>query len=445
MSANIISPPRPATYTLSRAARELGLKRSEFDLALHLGHIRTVPDEGGGGARRVERAELDRLRQRHDFPESLRERVQVVGTTEGAALMEIPAGRFTRLARLGLLVPVRWYLNRYRAVVWLHLADDLRNFTLAPENAHLLKGRTPETLRGQLEAGVDLRARNWRGRQLGFLLRHAEEPWARAGAVAAFLSPVEIADIVKDPHERSYVNRFRPTPLGQGLPGSAAAQLAERITNAQDADEIDWLRGELARVLEEARSATPAPRPAARRVAPSVRAAARPIPPLARTVTRDMEPGVPPGMMITGARRRDDEPAVGTPESVGEPMAEPCAVDSAPVVRTSELPDEPAPGKPAPKAGPAPATDGEQELTVAEPDARQPLGESEGHAGPVFGAPWPEDGAAGRVFAWDRAPVVRQAGPPARRDRRPERAAPAPANRGLRGWLRRRAPRPERS
>ncbi|OIK06782.1 hypothetical protein BIV23_06765 [Streptomyces monashensis] len=406
----------------------------------------------------MERADLDRLRERSDFPETLRERVQVVGTTEGAALMKIPVGRFTRLARLGLLVPVRWYVNRYRAVVWLYLADDLRHFTLCPENAHLLKGRTPETLRGQLEAGVDLRARNWRGRHLGFLLRQAEGPWARAGAVAAFLAPVEIADVVKDPYERSYVNRFRPTPPGHGLPGSAAAQLAERITTAQDADEIEWLRGELAHVLVEARNVTPAPRPATRRAAPSVRAAARPIPPLARTVTRHAESAAPTGMMIMGVPGRDEETAVGASQAASEPVAGPRSVDGASGVQTSEPQGEAGVGKPDPSAGPVPAAPdeqrkpaaraatpgGEQLAAVAEPDARPTPGESEGHDGPVFGAPWPEDGAAGRAFAWHHVPTVRQAGPPARRDRRPERAAAAPASRGLRGWLRHRGPRPER-
>ncbi|MFI6358108.1 DUF6397 family protein [Streptomyces sp. NPDC050743] len=32
-------------------------------------------------------------------------------------------------------------------------------------------------MRGQLETGVDLRARNWRGRRLGFLLRSGPAPW----------------------------------------------------------------------------------------------------------------------------------------------------------------------------------------------------------------------------------------------------------------------------
>lgn len=289
MSANTFDAPRRDTCAPSRAARELGLKRAELDLAVQLGRIRTVPDEGGGGGRRVEHMEIDRLRAQDGFPESLKERVWVVGTAEGAALLDIPVGRFTRLARLGLLVPVAFYLNRYRTVVWLYLAEELRQFVSVPENARLLKGRTPETLRGQLAAGVDLRARNWRGRHMGFLLRQAEDPWARAGAVAAFLAPVEIADVVKDPYERAHLNRFRPAPPGHGVPGSASAQVAERLMTARDADEIGWLRSDLARLIEEARSTAPAPRPGVRRVEPPFRMVAQPIPPMARTVTGPRE------------------------------------------------------------------------------------------------------------------------------------------------------------
>ncbi len=141
----------------SRAARELGLKRGEFDLGVRLGCIRTLPDEGGGGSR-VARAEIDRVRSETGFPEALRERVKAVGTAEGAALMGVSAARFTRFARLGLITPVKWYLNRYRAVVWLYLAEELRQFAASEDNAPLLSGRTPEGLRDQLDAGVDLRA-----------------------------------------------------------------------------------------------------------------------------------------------------------------------------------------------------------------------------------------------------------------------------------------------
>jgi hypothetical protein len=392
MSANTFSPPRPATCTPSHAARELGLKRGEFDLAVHLGHIRTVPDEGGGGGRRVERAEIDRVRAQEGYPDTLHERVRVVGTAEGAALMEIPAGRFTRLARLGLLVPVKWYLNRYRAVVWLYLAEDLRNFASDAENAHLLKGRTPENLRGQLETGVDLRARNWRGRRLGFLLRQAEEPWVRAGAVAAFLSPVEIADLVRDPYERACLNRFRPAPPGQGTPGSPAAHLAERITIAQDADEIEWLRSELAHVLAEARALSPAPRPAARRTAPTMRAVARPIPPMARTVTGPMEPTAP------APSKPGEEPTV------------------------ARAPERPLLGPPGP-------------VTVV----------SGANGGPLPGAPEPEDEPVVRAFEWHGTPALPAGAPSSARQghRRPEQARPC-TNRGLRAWLRRRSSRPAR-
>ncbi|KAB1145285.1 hypothetical protein F7R91_19090 [Streptomyces luteolifulvus] len=261
MSGNTITAPHRLSYAPSRAARELELKRSEFDLAVHLGHIRTVPDEGGGG-RRVARSEIDRLSCADRFPESLRERVKVMGTTEGAALMKVPAGRFTRLARLGLVVPVKFYLNRYRAVVWLYLAEELRQFAADQKNASLLKGRTPEGMRDLLEAGLDLRPRNWRGRHLGFLLRQAGDPWECAGAVAAFLDPIQIADIATDPYERSYLNRFRPGPPAHGALGSPAAHLAERIMTAGDPDEIGWLRADLAQALEEARDHRPAPRPA---------------------------------------------------------------------------------------------------------------------------------------------------------------------------------------
>ncbi|UFR06000.1 DUF6397 family protein [Streptomyces sp. Go40/10] len=337
MSASTFDPSRPSTCTPSRAARELGLRRSEFDLAVHLGRIRTVPDEGGGGGRRVERAEIDRLRAQDGFAESLRERVQVVGTAQGAALMGIPAGRFSRLARLGLLVPVMFHLNRYRAVVWLYLAEELRQFAAAAENAHLLKGRTPETLRSQLEAGVDLRARNWRGRHLGFLLRQAEDPWARAGAVAALLAPVEVADIVDDPYERAYLNRFRPAPPGHGVPGSPAAHLAAQIMTAQDADEIGWLRSDLARLVKEAREVSPAPRPPAHRVPLAIRTPARPIPPMARTVTGLLEepPVSRPSGRHPGPAVRPSETRLRPPEFVTRPVVRP--------VPRQHVPAQPAP------------------------------------------------------------------------------------------------------
>ncbi|MFD6285878.1 DUF6397 family protein [Streptomyces sp. NPDC060205] len=251
-----------STLAQSRAARELGLKRGEFDLAVRLGRIRTVPDEGGGG-HRVTREEIDRVQAEDGFPETLRERVKAVGTSEGAALMGVTTARFTRFARLGLVVPVKFYLNRYRAVVWLYLAEELRQFADDKKHAPLLNGRVPETLRAQLETGLDLRARNWRGRHLGFLLRQNEDPWARAAVVASLLDPVQVAEIVPDPYERAYMDRYRPEQTTHGAPDSPAALITARIMTATDPDEISWLRADLANGLEEARDRRAAPRPTA--------------------------------------------------------------------------------------------------------------------------------------------------------------------------------------
>ncbi|MEU0739884.1 DUF6397 family protein [Streptomyces sp. NPDC006134] len=252
---------RATSVTLSRAARELGLKRSELEIAVRLGRVRTLPD-GAGGGRRVPCPEIERLRGEDGFPHSLRESVSVVGTAQGAALMGVAKARFTRLARLGVLVPVKFYLNRYRAVVWLYLAGELRQFAADERNAPLLKGRLPEAQRSRLEAGLDLRPRTWRGRHLGFLLRQAHDPWTRAAAVASLLDPVRISQLVRDPYERSRLNRFRPAPSGHGSPGSPAAQITEGILTADDPEEIEWLATELARELAAAREQWPALRPA---------------------------------------------------------------------------------------------------------------------------------------------------------------------------------------
>ncbi|MFD8808413.1 DUF6397 family protein [Streptomyces sp. NPDC059597] len=252
-SPGLTTSPSPTTCTPSRAARELGLNRAEFELAAQLGRIRTVRDESGSG-RRVERAEIERIRAEAGFPETLRARVRLVTTTGAAAIMDISPGRFARLARLGLLVPVRFYLNRYRVVVWQYLAEEVEEFAAREVNAHLLAGRTPETLRSQVAAGVDLRARNWRGRHLGFLLRDAEgDPWARAGALAALLPPDEVA-AVTETAERARLDRLRPVPPRHGAPGTPSADIAEELMTAQDPDEIMWLRADLDQALREARA-----------------------------------------------------------------------------------------------------------------------------------------------------------------------------------------------
>ncbi|MBM7168064.1 hypothetical protein JQK87_06490 [Streptomyces sp. G44] len=247
--------------TQSGAARELGLKRGEFDLAVMLGHIRTVGD-GSGGQRRVAREEIDRVRGSADFPESLRKGIRAVGTTEGAELMDISPARFTRLARAGALTPVKFYLNRYHAVVWLYLAEELRHFAEIEANATLLTGRMPGVMRARLEEGQDLRARNWRGRYADSLLRQCEDPWERAAAMASLLDPVQIAEISRDPYERAHLHRLKPAPRAHGTPDSPVARIVERITTADDPDEIRWLRSSLLIVLAQARAQRPAPRPA---------------------------------------------------------------------------------------------------------------------------------------------------------------------------------------
>ncbi|WP_435852336.1 DUF6397 family protein [Streptomyces sparsogenes] len=138
-------PPVPGgaeeTVAFARAARELGLKLSELELAVQLGEVRAVAVGAvgtvGAMGRRVARAELLRVAAAEGFPGALRARLRVVGTAEGAELMGISPGRFTRLARGGFLTPVRFYVNRYRAVVWLYPAAELAAFANRVQAASL--------------------------------------------------------------------------------------------------------------------------------------------------------------------------------------------------------------------------------------------------------------------------------------------------------------------
>ncbi|WP_354609145.1 DUF6397 family protein [Streptomyces panacea] len=272
------------TLAVGRAAQELRLRRGEFELAAQLGHVRTV---GGSvsGRRRVARGEVERLRRAAGFPDALRERVRTVGTAEGAELMDISPGRFTRLARAGYLVPVRFYLNRYRAVVWLYLAEELRAF--AGRERGLLTGRlpqarTPSRVRSEPRtptggsdtgvdsadsaeategAGEDCRPRNWRGRRIGLLLHESDDRWERAAIVGSVLDPVQLAELVPDPYERASLNRLRPD-LAPGRPGSEAGrETVRRLLTADDPDEISWHRSSLTALLADARRDREAPRP----------------------------------------------------------------------------------------------------------------------------------------------------------------------------------------
>lgn len=252
---------QPATmsYAPGRAATELSLKRTELTLAVQLGLVRTTAGKVPGRWR-VARSEIERLRAAMGFPEAMRGRVKLVGTTEAAELMGITRDRFTKLARLGFLVPVKFYLNRYKALVWLYLADDVRQF--AEANAALLSGKAPVTLRTRLGAGEDRRARNWRERHCSHLLRLAQGPWEGAAVTASMLDPTQVNDLVPDPYERAYLSRLRPeTPVFPGGPDSPTAQAGARVLLADDPEEVRWLCTTLVLGMAEARKQRPAPRP----------------------------------------------------------------------------------------------------------------------------------------------------------------------------------------
>ncbi|MFJ7062207.1 DUF6397 family protein [Streptomyces microflavus] len=253
------SPDAPAaTVAAGRAAQELGLRRSEFELAVHLGLI-AVTAGPGGGRPRVPEGEVARLREDPGFPDGLAERVRTVGTADGAALLGIAAARFTRLARAGCVSPVTFYLNRYRAVVWLYLADELASF--AVREPELLAGRTPLGMRTMLEAGGDWRARNWRTQRIERLLDRTGDPWARAAVEATALDPAHLAEVVEDPYERAYLARVRPEPVFGRAGSVAARETLGQLMLADDPDEILWRRINLTLGLDGAREARPAPHP----------------------------------------------------------------------------------------------------------------------------------------------------------------------------------------
>ncbi|MFI9201424.1 DUF6397 family protein [Streptomyces sp. NPDC053048] len=244
------------TVAFTRAARELELAPREFELAVQLGEVRTVA-VGPGARRRVAREEIERHRSAEGFPKALRTRLWVVGTAEGAELMGISPARFARLARGGCFAPVRFYVNRYRAVVWYYLASDLVEF--ADGNPELLTGRTPALLTEALEKHPDRRARGWRARRLDQLVAQAQDPWERAAVPAAVLDPVELAQAVPDPGERACLSALRPVLARARPEATAAREVIGELVIAQDRDEIDWHRHCLTAALTRARADRPAP------------------------------------------------------------------------------------------------------------------------------------------------------------------------------------------
>ncbi|MBH1937232.1 hypothetical protein I5Q34_23685 [Streptomyces sp. AV19] len=237
-----------------RAARELGLKPGEFELAVQLGEVRTVAS-GPGGVRRVPAGEIER--HGAGGGGALRARIRTVGTARGAELAGVPPERFTRLARCGLLTPVRFHLNRYRAVVWHYLATDVEEF--AERRPDLLRGRLPAALRARAAAGDDERAANWRRLRVGQLTDRADGPWQRAAATAAVLSSAQLADAVPDLAERAWLSALRPalTELRPATPAGRA--LVETLVLTESAEEAAGYREELVGLVGRARAEEPAP------------------------------------------------------------------------------------------------------------------------------------------------------------------------------------------
>ncbi|MFI6002996.1 DUF6397 family protein [Streptomyces sp. NPDC051366] len=233
------------------AAGELGLTRTEFARAVQLGIVRAGPPAPGGAARYT-RAELDRIRSADGFPGALRERVETVAGAEAAGgVLGISPGRFTRLARCGHITPVGYRINRYRVVVWLYLAAELREF--AAREAGMLRGSAPPADRELMAARADLRPRKWRGRHVGLLLRRTADPWERAAVLASVLPADELREGVPDPAERIVLAALAPPPPYGHPQIPAAAAVALRLLRAEQPDEIHWYRTSLDFALTGAR------------------------------------------------------------------------------------------------------------------------------------------------------------------------------------------------
>ncbi|MFF8786009.1 DUF6397 family protein [Streptomyces sp. NPDC015125] len=268
------------TLTTGRAARELELRTGEFELATQLGEVRTVAVAAGAdgrpagagslGRRRVPAEEIARLQAEPGFPDALRERIHTVSTTEAAALMGIGPGRAVRLTRAGCFGPVRFYVNRFGAVVWLYLAAEVADF--ADREPDLMRGNTPPAMRVMLDSGQDWRARQWRSRRIAQLMGQTDEPWEAAAVIAAVLPPEELASVAENPLERSLLRRLRPTLASVITVTPAARESFERVLTADEFDEVLWYRVHLSRCLERARREDPG-RP---RTPAAVPSAARP-------------------------------------------------------------------------------------------------------------------------------------------------------------------------
>lgn len=261
---------------LRAAAQELGLWPRELELAVRTEQARTVPG-APGAPRRVAYAEVERLRGTAGFPESLRARLRLVGAGEGAKLMGISVSRFARLARLGHFGPVKFYVNRYRTVVWLYLAHELRELTRSGAASELLRGRMPQHSREALEAGLDERARRWRSRRVRQLETEAGDPWELAAVRASVLDEDTLAEAVPERDERVRLRALAPFLVETRSESEAVRDAGDTLGFADGEEEVHTYVLGLRAALEEARAtapmaafppATPTPVPVAERPGP---------------------------------------------------------------------------------------------------------------------------------------------------------------------------------
>jgi hypothetical protein len=243
----------PDDVAMRTAARELGLRPKLLELAVQVGEVRTVRG-AGAGTRRVTRAEMARLRASEGFPDGFSERLRLVDAAGGAELLGISTARFARLARGGCFSPARFYVNRYRTVVWLYLARELHAF--AERRGELLTGSLPRGLRVLLEEGVDFRPRHWRGRRVSQLRRQAEGPWELAAARAAVLDADALEEAVPDSGERARLAALKPELTVVHGASAVTREVADELCTATAEDEILWHRLLLEADLEDARASS---------------------------------------------------------------------------------------------------------------------------------------------------------------------------------------------
>ncbi|QRF05725.1 hypothetical protein G9U55_28575 [Streptomyces koyangensis] len=249
-------PPGPATVSAEAAARALGVRQNELETAVGLGLLATTEGTGEPGERpKVPASEIRRLLPSVDQPDGLRAQVATTGARDGAALLGITEERFAKLARLGLLTPVRCHLNRYHCVVWRYLADELR--AVRRHQAPHLTGQLPPPLRQLLATGDDARPRTWRRRVLAQRLGRAGTTWERAAAVAALLPRSHTAALLTPDEQRS-LDAARPRPLFARARSATAERALEPLARALPGPETEQYAAEFAELLDEARTA---PRP----------------------------------------------------------------------------------------------------------------------------------------------------------------------------------------